>query len=126
MIASRPYLLRALNEWLLDNGLTPHILVNAELDGVVVPARFIEDGKIVLNISPSAVKGLTINNDHLFFNARFCGDPMRVEVPVSAVMAIYARENNQGMLFAEEDVDAMDTDHERTRAHSKPHLKLVK
>lgn len=102
MTSSRPYLIRALHEWVLDNGMTPHILVNAEAEGVQVPRQFVENGKIVLNISPASVINLELGNDYVSFNARFSGQPMDVFLPVSAVIALYARENGQGMVFAEE------------------------
>ena len=102
MTSSRPYLIRALHEWVLDNGMTPHILVDAESEGVQVPHQFIENGKIVLNISPASVINLELGNDYISFNARFSGQPMDVFLPVSAVIALYARENGQGMVFADE------------------------
>lgn len=102
MTSSRPYLIRALHEWVLDNGLTPHILVDAEHEGVEVPRQFVDNGKIVLNISPESVVQLDLGNELIRFNARFSGQPMDVFIPVSAVIALYARENGQGMVFADE------------------------
>jgi stringent starvation protein B len=102
MNSSRPYLLRALLDWISDNGLTAHLLVDATLPGVEVPAQFIQDGKITLNIGPSAVQGLEMGNEAVSFSARFAGRPMQVYVPVGAVLAIYARENGQGMMFGNE------------------------
>ncbi|PVY78811.1 stringent starvation protein B [Tamilnaduibacter salinus] len=102
MTSSRPYLVRAFNEWILDNGCTPYILVDAGIQGVQVPSEHIANGQIVLNISPSAVKGLMIANEALEFSARFGGVPMQVYVPLMAVLAIYARENGQGMVFGNE------------------------
>lgn len=99
MTSYRGYLIRALNEWILDNDCTPYILVNAMQDEVDVPRQYVRDGQIVLNISPAAVHGLQVTNDMLSFSARFGGRPMEVFVPVSAVMGIYARENGQGMVF---------------------------
>jgi stringent starvation protein B len=99
MTPSRSYLLRALHEWILDNDSTPHILVDATIDNVMVPERFISDGQIVLNISPSAVEGLSLGNDAVEFNARFGGVPMHVYVPIMAVMVVYAKENGEGMGF---------------------------
>jgi stringent starvation protein B len=101
MTPSRPYLLRALFDWIVDNGLTPHILVDAEGLGVVVPRDYVEEGKIILNINPPAVSGLVIGNERLEFDARFSGRSMRVSVPVPAVLAIYAKENGRGMMFPE-------------------------
>jgi len=103
MTPSRPYLIRALYEWIIDNGLTPYILVNAEDEQVVVPRQFVEGGKIVLNINPSAVQNLQLGNQLVELDARFSGSPMHVSVPVMAVMAIYARENGKGMVFTDED-----------------------
>lgn len=99
MTSHRPYLVRALNEWILDNNCTPYILVNAHAEGVEVPQNFVKDGQIVLNISPVAVQGLVMNNEGLEFNGRFGGIPTRVYVPIASVMGIYARENGQGMIF---------------------------
>jgi len=130
MTSSRPYLIRALNEWINDNNLTPHMVVDAALPGVVVPRQFVENGKIVLNISPSAVRDLMLGNDAVCFSARFSGSPMQVTVPAGAVLALYARENGQGMVFG------ADTSTEPTppsppagddsKPAPKPKLKLVK
>lgn len=102
MKPSRPYIARALYEWLLDNELTPYVLVDANQPYVTVPQQFVEDGQIVLNISPSAVKDFYIGDDAIGFNARFAGQPMDVYLPMVALIAIYARENGQGMGFGAE------------------------
>jgi stringent starvation protein B len=102
MTPNRPYLIRAVNEWLLDNSCTPHLLVNAEAPGVDVPRQYVQDGKIVLNIGPNAVEGLRVTNEQVTFLARFSGVSQLVSLPVSAVLAIYAKENGRGMMFAEE------------------------
>lgn len=102
MTSNRPYLIRAVYEWLLDNGLTPYLLVNVEAEGVVVPEGFAEDGRIVLNIAPSAVRTLDLGNEMIYFNARFGGRPMDVFVPPPAVLGLYARENGRGLLFPDE------------------------
>ncbi len=99
---SRPYLLRAFYEWLLDNELTPHLVVEAELPGVQVPRQFVEDGQIVLNIAPHAVGNLQMGNDEVTFNARFGGQPHALRIPMYAVAAIYARENGAGTVFQPE------------------------
>jgi stringent starvation protein B len=99
MTSSRPYIVRALYEWILENSCTPYILVNAFGHGVQVPQEHVKDGQIILNISPSAVQGLLIKDDALEFNGRFAGIPTPVYVPIGAVMGIYARENGQGMVF---------------------------
>lgn len=103
MLPRRPYLLRAFYDWVVDNDFTPHIVVNAEDEAAVVPVEFVEDGQIVLNISPSSVRGLDLGSEFVSFNARFRGQPMDVYVPVRAVLAIYARENGEGMVFPDED-----------------------
>jgi len=102
MTSNRPYLIRALYEWIADNGLTPHLLVDAEQPGVRVPNDYVSDGRIVLNVAAGAVQGLVLGNDDVNFSARFGGKPFPVEVPVAAVLGIYARENGHGMLFADE------------------------
>ncbi|MGM0672076.1 ClpXP protease specificity-enhancing factor [Thioalkalivibrio sp.] len=102
MTSSRPYLLRALWEWVTDNGFTPHILVDATVEGVVVPDAFVDQGKITLNVGPSAVQALNIGDEAVAFSARFAGNPMDVFVPMEAVLAVYARENGQGMMFGSE------------------------
>ncbi|WP_299313213.1 ClpXP protease specificity-enhancing factor [uncultured Halomonas sp.] len=102
--SSRPYLARALYQWLLDNDLTPYIVVDAEQPGVEVPRQFVQNGQIVLNLSPGAVRDLFIESEALGFSARFGGVPMQVMVPTSALVAIYARENGVGMVFGHEPV----------------------
>lgn len=102
MSSSRPYLLRALYEWILENQCTPYIVVNAYVKDVQVPQEHVKDGQIVLNISPSAVHALQMSNDAIDFSGRFAGIPTPVYVPIEAVMGIYARENGQGMIFETE------------------------
>jgi len=129
MTSSRPYLIRALHEWVLDNGMTPHILVDAEFEGVQVPQQFVENGKIVLNISPESVIHLELGNELISFNARFSGQPMDVFIPVSAVIALYARENGQGMVFADEggeDEPPPGGDDGEPKADRGAHLRVVK
>ena len=105
MTPSRPYLIRAVYQWLLDNGLTPHLLVDAEQPGVRVPVAHVKDGQIVLNVSPTAVQRLDLGNDVIHFDARFGGQPMTIWIPPIAVLGIYARENGRGMVFPEEPAD---------------------
>ncbi len=95
MTPSRSYLLRALHEWILDNDSTPHMVVDATIDDVMVPEHFINDGQIVLNISPSAVQGLSLGNDAVEFNARFGGVPMHVYVPILAVTSCLFQRNRR-------------------------------
>lgn len=106
MTSHRPYLLRALYEWIADNGLTPHLLVDATRPQVMVPTHAVKDGRIVLNVAQRAVAGLEMTNDLIRFSARFGGVSHSVSVPVSAVLAIYARENGQGMALPPEEGDA--------------------
>lgn len=103
MTSSRPYLIRALYEWIVDNGLTPYLLVDANADALEAPTEYADGGKLVLNVAPRAVRDLQLGNDIVSFSARFGGVSRQVSIPVPAVMAIYARENGQGMLFAERD-----------------------
>ena len=103
MTSSRPYLIRAMHEWILDNELTPHIVVDATLEGVHVPPEYVKDGQISLNISGAAVHGLSMDNDWIVFDARFGGRSFQVSVPTRAVIAIFARENGAGMSFGEEE-----------------------
>ncbi|CEP36621.1 MULTISPECIES: ClpXP protease specificity-enhancing factor [unclassified Halomonas] len=102
MKSSRPYLARALYEWLLDNELTPYLVVDATLPGVEVPRQFVQNGQIVLNVAPTAVRDLFMENQAIGFNARFGGQPMQVMIPTEALIAIYARENGAGMVFGHE------------------------
>lgn len=99
MNSSRPYLVRALYEWIVDNDCTPHLLVNAEHPGVQVPSGFASDGQIVLNASPSAVRHLHMDNEAVSFEGRFGGVAHSLYIPAAAILAIYARENGQGMVF---------------------------
>lgn len=126
MTPSRPYIIRAIYEWIVDNDCTPHLLVDADREGVDVPRSYVVDGQIVLNISPTAVVSLHLGNELLSFNGRFGGRPVDVAVPVNAVLGIYARENGQGMVFdtdAEPDPpESPDPPPER----GKPALKIVK
>ncbi|ROS06094.1 stringent starvation protein B [Sinobacterium caligoides] len=103
MTSRRPYILRATYDWILDNDCTPYIIVDALLRDVVVPEQFIQDGRIVLNIAPGAVRSLEIEGEYLSFNARFAGTPMDVFVPFYALLGIYAKENGEGTLFEAED-----------------------
>lgn len=101
-----PYLLRAMHQWMSDGGHTPHIIVDATRPGVQVPAAHVKDGRIVLNISLSATQHLNLGNDSVEFNTRFGGRVYHVKAPISAVLGIYARETNEGMVFTEHHGDA--------------------
>ena len=105
MNSSRPYLIRAIYEWVVDNTLTPYMLVDATMPNVAVPERFVEDGKIILNIAPQAIGGLNLGNESVEFDARFSGIAQHVYVPVQAVKAVYAFENGRGMVFSDDEGD---------------------
>jgi stringent starvation protein B len=125
MTSLKPYLIRSIYEWIIDNNLTPHLLVDAENSHAILPQQFIEDGKIVLNIRPQAVQGLTLGNEEIQFNARFSGKPMHIVTPIVAVMAIYAKENGKGMIFDHEDNEGGETPPDKTPP-AKPNLRIVK
>ena len=125
MTSHRPYLLRALYEWIADNDMTPHLLVDAGQPGVQVPPHTIRDGKVVLNIAARAVSTLELGNDAVRFTARFGGVSHPVSVPVSAVLAIYARETGQGMALPE-DSGPTDAGDEPAPPKRGGHLRIVK
>ena len=136
MNSNRPYLLRALYDWICDNHLTPYLLVDASGDDLSIPRDFVENNRIVLNISPNAVRDLDLSNDYINFKARFTGQSMNVYFPVEAVLAIYSKENGRGMIFPEEEEEVETNDNavsnseeEEKKADKKkkgPHLKVVK
>lgn len=127
MTSSRPYLVRAFYEWITDNGLTPYILVDVEKEGLHAPLEYADGGKLVLNIAPRAVRDLQVDNESITFNARFGGQARDVFVPMQAVLAIYARENGQGMLFGEGEDSNGDTPPDSPPGKSgKPVLRVVK
>lgn len=131
MTSSKPYFVRALYDWIVDNNCTPYLLVDATRAGVVVPQDYVKDGSIVLNIAPGAVVDFNMLDDAVCFNARFSGQPIDVWVPMSSVLGIYAKENGQGMMFDPEpstptpspDDGGLDVGSERPK---KPALKVVK
>lgn len=147
----RPYILRAFYDWLVDNELTPHLVVDATLPYVDVPTEYVKDGQIVLNIAPTAVGDLDLGNEDVFFNARFGGRPVSITVPLYAITAIYARENGAGTMFDSESAyqeeleaiandkangrstapEALDEDtdnqnHEKSASKGRPWLTVVK
>jgi len=129
----KPYLIRAVYDWCVDSDLTPYLLVNAEAGDVVIPRQSVQDGRIVLNLRPQAVHNLALGNHSIEFNARFGGSPMHVKIPIKAVLAVYARENGQGMVFdANEESEPSPTDPgttdptENKPVKSRPVLKVVK
>ncbi|MCG6937029.1 MAG: ClpXP protease specificity-enhancing factor [Gammaproteobacteria bacterium] len=129
MTSSRPYLVRAIYQWIADNGMTPHLLVDASVNGVQVPAEYVQNDKIILNIAPMAVTGLDLGDTEITFSARFSGQPRTIYVPVTAVLAVYAKENGQGMMFTDDDGaasatdDGPDTDPDKP---GRPSLRVVK
>jgi len=125
MTSLKPYLIRSIYEWIVDNDLTPHLLVDAENSSAVLPLQFVEDGKIILNIRPQAIQGLTLGNSDIQFSARFSGKPMNIVAPVAAVLAIYAKENGKGMIFDQEDEEPENTPPE-TKPPTRPALRVVK
>ncbi len=102
----RPYLLRAMYEWISDSGYTPHLIVDAQQGGVEVPSAYVKDGKIVLNLSSSATNHLQLRNDAVEFDARFSGVVHHVRVPIGAILGVYARETGEGMIFSEGEPEA--------------------
>jgi len=126
MTSLKPYLIRSVYEWIVDNGFTPYILVNAENNRGNLPEDYIDNGKIILNLRPQAVEALSLSNEAIEFNARFGGKAMLVSVSVNAVMAIYAKENGKGLVFNQEDGDEIEPTPEQNQPSSKPSLRIVK
>ncbi len=132
MTSNRPYLIRAIYDWIVDNELTPYLLVNAGFSGVEVPQEHVNDGRIVLNISPKACRGLHMENDRILFSARFSGLVTQIFVPPEAVLAVYAKENGRGMEFGEEydgpppHLPPVTFSSVDKKVRNKPALKLVK
>ena len=123
MSSNRPYLLRAMYEWIADNGMTPYVLVDAAAPGVNVPKSAVKDGRVVLNVAARAVSKLYIGKEQLSFVARFSGVSQVVEVPMAAILAIYAQENGQGMMFPAENQTPPPPD---AAARKAPHLRVIK
>ncbi|MDJ0779627.1 MAG: ClpXP protease specificity-enhancing factor [Gammaproteobacteria bacterium] len=126
MTSSKPYLLRALYEWILDNESTPYILVDASHEGLSIPPGIASDGKVVLNLAPQAIQDLQMSNEFVGFSARFGGVPHDVYCPMASLLAIYARETGEGMMFPAEDAtEAEDAPADETKS-SGPTLKIIK
>ncbi len=123
MTPLKPYLIRSIYEWIVDNDLTPHLLVDAEHEQAILPSDYIEDGKIVLNVRPQAIQGLSLGNHEIEFNARFSGKPTHISVPIKAVLAIYAKENGKGMVF---DPEEEHDEPPEPPVRKKPQLRVVK
>lgn len=145
MTTRRPYLVRALYDWILDNGMTPHIVVDAGFDGVEVPLEYVVDGEIALNLAPSAVRDLELGAEYITFNARFSGRALHILIPVGAVYAIYAKESGEGQIFVpghrysddgaddvmqadtlQNSVGAADSDLPSAPGRGRPNLKVIK
>ncbi len=139
MTPNRPYLIRALREWIMDNDMTPHLLIDANAEGVTAPQQYVNDGKIILNTSPSAINDLEMGNQWIMFNARFSGVLFQIELPIHSVLAVYAKENGQGMIFPDEPEEELlegdnisakedngTTVEDKKKNKGKPHLKVIK
>ena len=126
MTSQRPYMIRAIFEWILDNNFTPYLLVDAAHEGALVPHEHINNGKIVLNIAPEAVTNYQADNEWISFSARFSGKSIEIFVPIPAVLAIYCKENNEGMFFSGPDSTPPDKPPTSTDNKEKPGLRIVK
>lgn len=127
MTPLKPYLIRAIYDWILENHLTPHLLVDAENPHAVLPMQFVQDGRIILNIRPQAVEALDLGNTAIEFNTRFSGKSTYVKAPISAVLAIYAKENGKGMVFEpEEPQDEIPPPPSEPPKKAKPALRVLK
>jgi len=137
MTSSKPYLIRGLYEWLLENDVTPYLLVDANFYGVMIPQGTANDGKVVLNLMPSAIQALVLDNEYISFSARFGGVAQNVYCPMAAILAIYAKENGEGMMFNEEPHASPDPDGKKaspkpgvtaidSKKTNRPRLKVVK
>ena len=135
LIPTRPYLIRAIRDWAMDNGLTPQLLVDAGVDGIVIPGSHVQDGKIVLNVHTQAVKALELGNEFITFSARFGGTSHAINLPIQSVLAVFVRENGQGFDFQGEktqhQMEHFAGDSEESPPNSKssgprrPYLRLV-
>lgn len=138
MTTTRPYLIRAFYEWIVDNHCTPYIAIDATYHNVEVPQEYVDNGKIILNVSMTAVRSLQLHNDYISFSALFGGRNRDIYIPIQAVIAIYAKENGKGMVFTEEEEDSSDGDSRLVPDHSqqpppakppkkgKPNLTIIK
>ena len=133
MSPSRPYFVRAIYEWILDNDLTPYLLVNATYPNAQVPVEYIRDGRIILNLTPSAIRNLHMGNEQVEFSARFGGQARNLFVPIGAILGVYAKENGKGMFFDENEIPPPDDqggqsteEVSRPKPSGKPSLKVIK
>ena len=135
LIPTRPYLIRAIREWVMDNGLTPQLLVDAGVDGIAIPEGHVQDGKIVLNVHTQAVKALELGNELITFSARFGGISHAINLPIQSVLAVFVRENRRGIFFQEEETqhqmeqsvgDSEESPlNDQSSGPSRPYLRLV-
>lgn len=131
MKSSRPYLVRALIDWILDNDLTPYVVIRCDVDGVDVPEHYVNDDKIVLNVSPTATRNFSVEQEEINFDSRFDGAARHIHAPIGAVVAVYARENGAGMSFEPEDPDpdsppdSAPPDPSTSPPEGKPKLRIV-
>jgi len=130
MTSSRPYLVRAMYQWIADNGMTPHLLADASVEGIQIPVEHVQNGKIILNIAPMAITGLVLGDNEITFSARFSGKSSGIYIPIDAVLAIYAKENGQGMMFSEDDGAISSSDDDEPEPDpdkpKRPSLRVVK
>ncbi len=125
MTSLKPYLIRSIYDWIIDNSMTPHLLIDAEHSDAILPVGFIENGKIVLNIRPEAVQNLSLGNEEIQFNTRFSGQSMQIIAPIVAVKALYAKENGKGMVFDDPE-NSGDIPPPENTPPDKPKLRVVK
>ena len=129
-LPKRPYLLRAMHQWITDSGNTPHVIVDAGHEGAEVPRAYVKDGRIVLNLSEGATQRLRLGNEDVEFDARFAGVVHHVRFPVSAVLGVYARETGEGMVFSEQDLGPESPRRSKPAEEGggarRPHLKVIK
>lgn len=117
---TRPYMIRAIYQWIEDNALTPYLMVDATAENVQIPTEHVQDGRIVLNIASRATGNMSMENDYIHFSARFSGVSQEIWVPVQAVLGIYAKENSQGMFFDPNEYDNYEPAEEANAVSSKP------
>ncbi len=126
MTSSKPYLLRALYQWILENESTPYILVDTSSEQVLIPSGIASDGKVVLNLAPAAIQNLEMTNEHISLSARFNGVDESIFCPISSLLAIYARENGEGMMFPAEETDSAQADDAESSDRAKPRIPTLK
>ncbi len=129
MTSSRPYLIRSIYDWIVDNALTPYLLVNADCPGVEIPQEYVTAGRVILNVSPDSCRGLHLDNDRIVLTTRFSGRTVQLALSPAAVLAVYAKENGRGMEFNEDDGDlppSTDPGGTQSSTGRKPALRLVR